>query len=86
MPSHCSCGRTMSVDHALSCPVGGYPSIRHNEVRDFTASLLSNVCHNVNVEPHLQSLDGEVLSLRSANTEVGARLDISANGFLGKQV
>ena len=26
MPSHCSCGHTMSVDHALSCPVGGYPS------------------------------------------------------------
>ena len=24
----------MSVEHALSCPFGGFPSIRHNELRD----------------------------------------------------
>ena len=33
-PSHCSCGHAFSIVHALSCPTGGYPSIRHNEVRD----------------------------------------------------
>ncbi len=53
-PSFCSCGHTFSIDHALSCPTGGFPSIRHNEVRDITASLLSEVCHNVSIEPHLQ--------------------------------
>ena len=29
LPSHCVCGKTMSVEHALSCPFGGFPSIRH---------------------------------------------------------
>ena len=27
LPSHCVCGKTMSVEHALSCPFGGFPSI-----------------------------------------------------------
>ena len=39
-PSTCSCGSCFSVEHALSCPKGGYPSIRHNEIRDFTTYLL----------------------------------------------
>ena len=43
-----------SVEHALSCARGGFPSIRHNEIRDITASLLTEVCHDVSVEPHLQ--------------------------------
>ena len=67
-PSQCSCGHSFSIDHALSCPTGGFPSIRHNEVRDITASLLSEVCHGVSIEPHLQPLSGETMQLRSANT------------------
>ena len=82
-PSSCSCGHTFSIDHALSCPTGGFPAIRHNEVRDITASLLSEVCHNVLIEPHLQPLSGEVLTLRSANTDDNSRLDVAANGFWG---
>ena len=53
VPSHCACGQPLSVSHALSCSMGGYPSIRHNEIRDLTAELLSEVCHSVSVEPHL---------------------------------
>ena len=41
---HCVCGNKFGVEHALSCPKGGFPSIRHNEVRDIIASLLSKVC------------------------------------------
>ena len=43
----------------MNCPTGGFPTIQHNELRDFTASLLSEVCHGVSVEPHLQPLTGE---------------------------
>ena len=50
--------------------------MRHNEVRDITASLLSEVCHGVTTEPHLQSLSGETMSHRSAITDDGARLDV----------
>ena len=31
----------------MVCPFGGFPTIRHNEVRDLTASLLTEVSHNV---------------------------------------
>ena len=37
-PSHCSCGQQFSVEHAFkACKTGGFPAVRHNEVRDITA-------------------------------------------------
>ena len=80
---NCACGTHFSVENVLSCPKGGYPSIRHNEIRDLTASLLSEVCHNVSTEPHLLPMTGEVMSGLSANIQDGARLDIVADGFWG---
>ena len=82
-PSHCSCGQPFSVEHALTCKTGGFPAVRHNEVRDITATLLTEVCHGVTTEPHLQPLSGESLSHRSAITEDGARLDVAMYGFWG---
>ena len=38
-PTHCACGTDFLVDHALSCPKGGLPSLRCNEIRDLTAQL-----------------------------------------------
>ena len=54
LPLTCVCGNTFSIEHVLSCPCGGYPSIRHNELRDITATLLTEVCHGVGIEPCLQ--------------------------------
>ena len=67
----------------MSCPKGGFTILRHNEIRDLTANVLSEVCHNVNVEPALQPLTGEVLSGASAIKDDAARLDIAADGFWG---
>ena len=50
------------IIHSLTCKTGGFPAIRHNEVRDITTSLLSEVCHGVTIEPHLQPLTGEFMS------------------------
>ena len=80
-PQQCSCGTTFSDDHAMTCHMGGIPTIRHNEIRDLTASLVTEVCHNVAIEPLLQPLSGELLSHRSANTQPNARQDIRARGF-----
>ena len=82
-PTNCECGSSFSVEHALSCNKGGFPSLRHNEIRDLTAQLLTEVCNDVRVEPVLQTLTGEVFTSRSTNTTDGARLDIAANGFWG---
>ena len=57
--------------------------MRHNQVRDITATPLTEVCHRVTTEPHLQPLTGESLSHRSAISEDGARLDVAMYGFWG---
>ena len=36
LPQSCVCGATFSVPYALSCPVGGYPSLHHKGLRDVT--------------------------------------------------
>ena len=83
VPSNCSCGSTFSVEHTFSCNRGGFPMLRHNELRDLTASLLTEVCHEVSVEPELQSINGESFNGATTNTQDGARLDIAMNGFWG---
>ena len=83
MPSHCVCGVDFSVEHALSCSCGSLPSIRHNDIRDLTAKILTEVCSNVSIEPSLQPLTGEILNYRSCNTEEGAHLNVCAQGFWG---
>ena len=83
LPSHCVCGKAFSVIYALSCPHDAFPIIRHNDVRDLTAKLLSEVCHDVQTEPHLQPLTGEILRYKSAVHEDDARVDIRAAGFCG---
>ena len=67
LPSKCTCGVSFSVEHALSCPKGGFPSIRHNEIRDMTATLLTEVCNDVRIEPELQPVTDEELTGSSAN-------------------
>ena len=84
-PTLCACGTSFSVEHALSCPKGGLPSIRHNEIRDLTATLLIEVCSQVVTEPELQPVSQEEFSLSSANVQDGARLGIAMNGFWGER-
>ena len=84
LPSHCVCGQRLTVEHALSCSRGGFPSIRHNEIRDMTAEMMSEVCHGVGIEPCLQAVTEEQLRHKSANREDGARLDIVAENFWGR--
>ena len=83
LPSKCECGNSFNVEHALSCAMGGFLSLRHNEIRDITASLLTEVCSEVCVEPDLQSVTPDQLYGASANSQDGARLDVSANGVWG---
>ena len=52
-----------------------------NETRDIIAGFLTEVCHNVGIEPILQPLLGEQLTFRSANREDGARPDVAVNDF-----
>ena len=79
-PTNCACSKPFNTDHAIQCPLGGYVIRRHNRIRDLFAKLLDSVAHEVQIEPPLQPLTGEVLR-RQANKEDDSRLDISARGF-----
>ena len=46
---------------------------------------MSEVCHDVCLEPHLQPMTGETLNGACSITEDGARFDIAANGFWGSR-
>ena len=54
--------------------------MRH-DIRDTFAELMNEVCYDVEIEPHLQSLQGESFDHRTTTTEDEARLDIKANGL-----
>ena len=74
----------MDVQHAMSYKRGGF--IIHNDLRDLTANLLSNVCNDVEIEPKLLPVTSENFSNRTANTRTEARLDINQEGSgLGQQ-
>ena len=82
LPSQCIYDKRFTVEHALSCPQGGFPTIRHNEVRNITAHFMSDVCHNVGIEPTLQPITDERLHHSTVKTEDGARQHQGA-GVLG---
>ena len=81
LPSHCACGETFTVSHALSCKKGGFVAQRHDTIRDLLTSHISKVCKNVETEPLLQPLDNEVFNLQSSVTSQEATLDIKSRGF-----
>ena len=59
--------------------------MRHNEIRDVEAELLSEVCKDVTVEPPLLPITGEQFTNNSANIADDARLDVSAMSFWAPQ-
>ena len=65
----------------MICTIAGFPTIRHNEVRDIVSTLLSEVFNNVSIEPKLEPLNSEVFQARSTTTSPEARSDIRATGF-----
>ena len=81
LPSKCPCSnKEFTITHAMNCKKGGFVNARHDSIRNFEARLLKDVCHDVQIEPQLQSI-GNTAFRRSANTEDGARLDVRARGF-----
>ena len=65
----------------MVCSYGGFPIIRHNEVRDLIATLLTEVCHNTTTKPSLQPISAETFPNAFANTADDGHLDVKARGF-----
>ncbi|KAG0721638.1 hypothetical protein GWK47_046071 [Chionoecetes opilio] len=65
--------KSNNVDHTMTCKKGGFVCIRHDEVRDLTASMFREVCRDVSTEPTLLPLNGEHMQYMTANTANEAR-------------
>ena len=78
LPSKCPCGQSFNMTHALNCKTGGFITFRHNRLKDFEAQLLTEICNDVEIEPPLQPLEGEIIN---GLTSVNARPDVRARGF-----
>ena len=83
LPNRCSCGAKYGLQHSLSCKKGSFITLRHNHLRNITANLIDQVCHDVRVSP-LQTLTGETFDSRSTNVRDETRFDISAKAFWTK--
>lgn len=51
MPSICVFSKKNAIEHALQCKDDGFVSLRHNELCDLAAEMLSEVCNRVAVKP-----------------------------------
>jgi len=80
LPSKCPCGKTFNTNHAMNCKKGGFVIMRHNNLRNFESNMLQKICKDVQIEPPLQRVNGEVLE-KKGNDADEARLDIRARGF-----
>ena len=81
LPTFCPCGNKFDIQHSMSCKKGGFVSIRHNDLGDPTARIVSEVCKGIDIEPKLLPLSGEELHGRTTNQSNDASLDIRAQGF-----
>ena len=70
MPKFCACKKENDADHALSCTKGGYSALRHNNIRDTMAGILSEVCKDVTIEAEL--IPSKELG-KQARLDIGAR-------------
>jgi len=61
------CGQAFTVDHVMNCAASGFPTLHHNELRDFIAAALCEVCCNVAIESVLQQLSAEAFHYATAN-------------------
>ena len=62
----------------MSYKKASFVSIRHNDLRNLAAKMLSEVCKDIETEPKLTPLGEEELYSRTANTTNETRLDIRA--------
>ena len=66
------------MKHALNCKTGGFTTVCHKRVRDFEAQFLTEICNDVEIEPPLQPLEGEIIN---GLIGVNAKPDVRARGF-----
>ena len=74
------CSENFAIERS-ELPLGAFPTLRHNKIRNLTGTLLTEVCNDVSLEPVLQPLGGEVLNHATPIHEKEAQVDVPARDF-----
>ena len=75
-PATCPCGQKYDTTHVLNCKKGGFVTIRHNSIRDYETNLLVKIHTDVETEPSLQPIEGEIVDgIPGDNSRPDARGD-----------
>ena len=69
----------------MSCKKGGFLKIRHNDLRDITARIVSEICKDTEIEPKLLPLSGEKLMKEQQIDQMKQVLTLEHGNF-GKEV
>ena len=79
----CSCGEGFNIQRNIFYKKGGFITLRHYEVKYITATILLDVCKDVELNTFLlTTLNGEKQTLKkTAKTTDEVRLDICALDF-----
>ena len=77
----CVCGQPYSLDHSQICKRGGFIHMRHDQPKEAFALEASKFFRDVQVEPPLEAVSGEVMRHKSAIVSDDARSDLRVRGF-----
>ena len=77
----CPCDSKFDIQHSMSYKEGGFLCIRHNDLRDQTANMMSEVCQDIEIEPKLTPSLGGELQDRTSNNSIKEKIDIRTRGF-----
>ena len=84
----CMCGKQNNVAHAISCKLGGFPVMVHNEIRDVLAEMAVEAgCKDVATEYHLQEIGHRMEGGERETGEIlgdDARMDVVCLGLWGR--
>ena len=61
LPAMFPYGQKYNVTHPLNCKKGGFMAMHHNNLRDFETGMPSKIVNDVETEPELQPVTGEII-------------------------
>ena len=62
LPATCPFVQKYDTTHALDCKKGGFVTICHNNIRDYETNLLAKIHTDVETEPRIQPIEGEIVN------------------------
>ena len=78
------CGSKFDIQQSMSCKKGDFICLRHNDLRNLAANMMSKVCNDSEIKPKLTLLSVEELQDATSNNSNKARVDIRTRGFSEK--